>query len=261
MYGMNKLKQAVLASTMLGIVVMGLPVAFAQAVSGNAQVHAEVAKIQAPQTAVHIERNGQIKLNGKLTAMASTTLTIASWGGNWTVDASNVKVVRRFNGESSLGEMQIGDMLMVDGQASMTGLMVVARMIHDESIQTRNADFFGVISNLPTGQAGLNASSTSGFTLTVEKKGALSITTTADTKIFINGQPASTTVGLANGMYARVTGVWNTSNSSVIAATINAKTTGAIVEEAKPSFFKKFFDLFQGKRGVTQGKNEKGGKE
>ena len=234
---MNKFKQAVLASTMLGVVVMGLPVAFAQAVSGNAQVSAEVeklAKIKLPQTAVHIEPNGEIKLSGKLTAMAGTTLTVASWGGNWTVDASNVKVVRRYNGESTLGEMQVGDMLIVHGQASMSGLTVIARMIHDESIQKRGADFFGVISNL-------NASSTSSFTLTVEKKGALSITTNADTKIFINGQAASTTAGLTNGMYARVTGVWNTANSSVIAATINAKTVTALVEEAKPNFFKRFF--------------------
>lgn len=244
---MNKIKQLVLASTVLGVVVMGLPVAFAEAVSGNQQVGIEMAKAQAPQTAVHIERNGQIKLTGKLTAMASTTLTVASWGGNWTVDAAQVKVVRRFNGESNLSEMQVGDMVMIDGQASMTGLNVVARMIHDESIQKKNADFFGVISNV-------NASSTVSFTLTVDKKGPLSITTNADTKIFINGTAASTTEGITNGMYARITGVWDTTNSSVIASAVDAKTANSIVE-AKPNFFKRFFSFFKGKPESKKGKN------
>ena len=252
---MNKFKQAVLVSTMLGVVAMGLPVAFAQAVSGNAQISVEVeklAKIQLPHTAVHIERNGEAKLVGKLTAIASTTLTITSWGGNWTVDASKAKIVRRYDGTSSLSEFQVGDLISVTGQASMTGAMIIARTVHNESIQKRGADFFGVISDL-------NASSTSAFTLTVEKKGALSIMTNVDTKIFINGQAASTTANLANGMYARVTGVWNVANSSVIAATINAKTAVAIVEEAKPNFFKKFFGFLNKEK--HEDKKEKGNKD
>ncbi len=236
---MNKFKTFTLAATLAGIVVMGLPVAFAQAVAAQGDMG----------NAVHIERNGEIKLVGTLTAVSSSTLSVQSWGGIWTVDASNVKVVRRFKGESNVSELQVGDQVMIQGQASATGLTVTARMIHDESIQKRNGEFTGKISDLT---AGANASSTATFTLTTEKRGAVKVTLTADTKLMINGSLASTTAGLANGMYASVSGIWDRTNSTVIATSVNAKTAATILDEAKPNFFKRFFGLFH--------KNQKGNK-
>ncbi len=224
------------------VVAVGLPVAFAEADSATSTP----ATHQLAQMSVNVERNGNIKLVGQLTAVSGTNLTVQSWGGAWAVDASAAKIVRRFNGESNFAEYQVGDTVTVWGDASASGLTVKAKMVKDESIQKRGADFIGVIS-------GVNASSTTSFTLTVKNRGALAITVNADTKITINGQSASSTAGLTNGMYASVTGVWDTTNSTVIAATVNARTAASVLDDANPSFLQKIFRFFGG-RGKGEGK-------
>ena len=231
---MKNSKRFALASTLLGIVMMGLPVAFAETASSTAEAR------KLPQLSVNIERNGNIKLVGKLTAVSGTNLTVQSWGGNWSVDASGAKIVRRFNGEASFAEYQIGDTVTVWGEASANALTVKAKMVKDESIQKRGADFVGVIS-------GITASSTTSFTLTTQNKGALLITVNAATKISINGVLASTTAGLANGMYAQVAGVWDTNNSTVIATSVNARTAASVLDNTKPGPLKKLFNFFGGK--------------
>lgn len=224
---MNKFTRIVASSVLVGVL-MGMPLAFASAsVSGDT-------------AAVQITKSGEVKLVGKLTAISGTNLTVASWGGNWTVDASKAEIVRRFGGDAGLSEYQVNDILTVHGQASMTGMSVAAKVIKNESIQKRGANFVGVIS-------GINASSTTAFTLKTEKNGLLSITTSASTTVMINGQAASTTVGLANGMYAQVSGVWNRANSTVIASSIIARTADNVLEHAKPSLLKKLFNFGNGK--------------
>ncbi len=207
---------------------MGMPLVFAQASTGG-----DVAGVQ-------ISRSGEVKLVGKLMAISGTNLTVASWGGSWTVDASKAEVVRRFGGDSGLSEYQVNDVLMVHGQASMAGLSIVAKVIKNESIQKRGAQFFGVITDL-------NASSTTAFSLKTEKFGNLAVTASSSLKIVINGQASSSTAGLANGMYAQVSGVWDRVNSTVIANTIIARTTENAFEHAKPSLLKKLFNFKIGK--------------
>ena len=209
-----------------------MPLAFAQSAASV---------VASQKVSVHIEPNGEVKLVGKLTAISGTNLTLASWGGNWSVDASNATIVRRANGDANLSGYQVGDMIAVHGKASMTNLSVVARTIKNESVQKKErANFIGVISNL-------NASSTTSFTLTVKERGALTIMTNASTTVSINGQPASSTASLANGMFAQITGVWDGTNSTVIASSINAKTAVSVVEDVKPGILKKIFHIFGGK--------------
>ncbi len=212
---------------------MGMPLVFAQASNG------------AENAAVQITKSGEVKLVGKLTAISGTTLTVASWGGNWTVDASKAEIVRRFNGDSGLGEYQVNDILTVHGQASLTGMTVMARVVKNESIQKRGASFVGVIS-------GITASSTNAFSLKTDKNGTLAVTASSTVKVIINGQVASTTAGLTNGMYAQVSGVWDRTNSTVIATSIIARTAENALESAKPSFLKKLFNF---KNDKGQGKN------
>lgn len=191
---------------LLALSVLATSFAFAQITSSQPK----------PSFSITATPSGNVRLMGTLKSTSGTTLTVTSWGGDWSVDASNAKLLRRFGATSSLSEFQVGDELSVMGTISSSGSWsITATTVRDEWIQVKNANSYGTISNLNV--------SAGTFTLTTSGKGALQVSTSSNTKIYLNGGSA-TLSNLANGMMARVTGVWDRSMSTILANAVRART-------------------------------------
>jgi len=168
------------------------------------------------QMQVRIERSGRAQLVGTLVSVSSTTLTVTSWGGNWSVDASNAKLVRRYGGQSNLSEFQAGDYLQIQGTASSSAAWtIIATIVKDNSIQVKNVNVMGTISNL-------NASSTPGFTLTAQNGQVIQVNVTSATRIYVNGQQGALS-NLSNGISVRVKGVLDRNSKNILADRIEYK--------------------------------------
>jgi hypothetical protein len=164
-------------------------------------------------SSISIERNGNTRLMGIINSVSGTSLSIASWGGTWTVDASSAKLLRKYGGASSISEFQNGDSVTVSGIASMSSLSIVAKHVQDTSIQSKNVNPSGTISNI----------SGTSFTLTTSSK-SYQVSTDSSTKITINGKASSFT-NLAPSVVARVQGVLDRNNSSIKATRIEQTST------------------------------------
>jgi len=155
-------------------------------------------------------------MEGKLASISGTNLTVTSWGGNWNVDASSAKLARRFGGASNLTEFLAGDSLTIIGTVATTSSWTIkAKAVRNEFIQVKNANFSDTISNL----------SASGFTLTTTKQ-TIQVTVDSNTKVRLDNK-TSTFASLTNGMTAQVKGVWNRTQSTVMASNINAHSPKA----------------------------------
>jgi hypothetical protein len=163
---------------------------------------------------ISAERNGNVKLVGTLKSISGNSLTVTSWGGDWIVDASSAKLIRRLGGTSNLSEFQAGDQLSIQGTVLTSGWSVTAKKIQNLSIQVKNADFSGTIS-------ALNVSART-FILKTAKRGDLQVSVNSDAKIYINKDKAAQLSDLSNGMIARIKGVWNRNASTVLASWIRA---------------------------------------
>lgn len=167
-----------------------------------------------PQMAVTINKNGKVTLTGTIASISGNTLSVASWGGQWSVDATSAKIVRRYGGTSSLSEFQNGDQVAVQGTAAQSGWTITATNIRNNSIQTRNASFSGTISNF-------NASNQT-FTLGTTARGNVTISVSGSTTILLGGKQAAFS-SLANSPRATVSGIWGRNQSTVIASKISAR--------------------------------------
>jgi hypothetical protein len=165
---------------------------------------------------VNIGPKGNVELRGTLSSVSGNTLTIASWGGNWIVDAANAKLTRKEGGKSSgLSEFQIGDWIAVNGSVGTSSAWFIsARHVRDESLVVRKAAMSGTISNLN--------SSNSSFTFSVKNGKTASVTVNTDAKIWV-GKASSTFSGLSNGMFAEVSGLWNRTQETIFAGMVRAR--------------------------------------
>lgn len=168
-----------------------------------------------PQMMVNINPSGHAALRGTIDSVGANSLAVKSWGGLWTVNiASSTKSVRKFGGAANLSEFQKGDWVEAQGKINESAVWTIdATMVRNNSIQTRNAEFSGTISNL----------SGSSFSLATEKRGTVKVTVNADAKIMVNGK-AGAVSDLQNGMKAGVKGVWDRTQTSVAASMVSART-------------------------------------
>ena len=163
--------------------------AFAQTNSGEAPT-------ATPAMMISVSTHGSMKLEGTLASVSGTTLTINSWGGVWTVDASGAKLLRRFGGAASVSEFKQGDAMIVLGTAQQSGWAVTAKSVRDMSIQERNVRPIGTVSGL----------SGTGFTLTTAAGKSYQVSAEASTTIVMSGKSGSW-ANLANGVRVEVWGV------------------------------------------------------
>lgn len=150
----------------------------------------------------------QVSLVGKVTAINATTLTLlASNGSSYTVDVSQARFVRRFNGVMQLAEIQLNDQLYVQG--SLLGSTIRAKLVQDLSLQTRNGTFNGTVVSL----------SGNSFVLQSQNRGQQTVSVSNSTKILKGNNPA-TMADIVAGASVRVDGIWNSTNNNVNATKI-----------------------------------------
>jgi len=79
---------------------------------------------------------GRVNLRGTLVTVASTTFTVKSWGGVWTVITNASTSFRRAHERrANLSDFLPGDFLAINGQATTTALTIDARMIKNFSLR------------------------------------------------------------------------------------------------------------------------------
>lgn len=179
-----------------------------------AQDNASASTVSKPRIEVSIGSQGNVKLVGTIAAISGTTLSVSSWGGVWSVDTTNAKLVRNHGGASNLAEFKVGDRVSVHGTASTSSLSITAKSIQNESIQAKNVNPTGTISNVTA----------TTFTLSAKDGKTYSITTNANTKITLN-KSTTTLAGLLTSVAVRVDGVINRNDNSIIASRVSQDTT------------------------------------
>lgn len=167
----------------------------------------------APFMSISALRTGNVKLEGTLVSASGSTLTVASWGGNWSVDASSAKLLRRFGGSSTPSEFQAGDQLIVWGSMQTGAWSIAAKQIQDYSIQVRNVSPYGTVSNV----------SATGFTLTTSNSKVYQVTLGSNVVVVINGKK-STESSIVNGSKAQVSGVLDRNLSTITATRVRDTT-------------------------------------
>lgn len=103
-----------------------LPLGLAAAIGGGA-VSLALAESNQNQSSSHpamileVNSKGKILLRGTVESVASSTLTLKSWGGTWTIKtSSDTKIHPKANGTSTLSAFEKGDFVGVTGQVSET---------------------------------------------------------------------------------------------------------------------------------------------
>lgn len=187
-------------------------------------------KIVSPQDSkfsVVVKQDGAVKIQGKVvtspSAVASANrISVQSWFGTYTVDTTNAKVIRRYGGQGSITDIQIGDMVVFDGKANQTDMVITATLIRDLSAWTKDVDWVGDISNIDQ--------STRTFTFTIpgsanqdRKPAVLKVTVSADAKIRVGNSEVPFT-SLVNGMRARVYGIYNVNTQTITARRVDARS-------------------------------------
>ena len=173
--------------------------------------------VHMPGQTLSISASGRATLGGTIDSLGTNSLTVKSWGGDWTISiSSSTKLLRRYDGSSSLSEFHQGDTVNVNGMADASAAWTIdATKVQDLSIQTRNATFTGTISNV----------SGSSFDLASKNRGTQHVTVNSDATITIDGQ-SGVISGLQNSMTVEVSGVWNSTQSTIAASKVTARTPG-----------------------------------
>jgi hypothetical protein len=178
---------------------------------------------------VSIGTNGHATLRGTVTAAASSSVSVKSWGGVWTVQiAATTKVTPHQGAANDVSSIKIGDTISVKGTAvADAGLTIRAKTVNDPAMEkvleqekktnknaikdfgkTVKSIFEGVVSNL----------SGHSFTLTTGGGGVFTVQTSAATK-FLNNRflSLSGSSTISNNDHVRVFG---TNASGTITAQI-----------------------------------------
>ncbi len=163
---------------------------------------------------VTINHSGHAVLEGGLVSISGNVLTVASWGGNWSVDVGSARLLNQSGRNANLSEFQSGDQLLIIGAAGDGAWSITAKIVRNRSIRTIFASLRGTISSL-------NATSKT-FSLVTSQSGNVQINVDANTNIFVNGQHSAFS-DLVNGMTASVYGVWDRNKSTVMAKSITAR--------------------------------------
>lgn len=149
--------------------------------------------------------------NGQLTAKSGTTLTVSKDGKSYSVSTDgSTKLRRRFWGNATLGEMQVGDSLNVYGRwTDDAHTMVVASLIRDISIQKRNGVFFGAVQSI------------SGDTIVIQTpaRGTETITLSAKTKLTNRKGGSIAKSDIKVGDRIRVRGLWDSQAHTITEVT------------------------------------------
>ncbi|RJQ28569.1 hypothetical protein C4571_03440 [Candidatus Parcubacteria bacterium] len=92
--------------------------------------------LEMPGLKIEITPSGNALLQGTLTGITSSSLTVKSWGGVWTARlSSSTELMRRFGGKANLSEFKVGDVTRVRGKIDANASFTIdASSVRDFSI-------------------------------------------------------------------------------------------------------------------------------
>lgn len=185
-----------------------------------------VASPQDSKFTVSVKQDGTVKIQGKVVASPTAVATanrisVQSWFGVYTVDTTNAKVIRRYGGQGTISDIQIGDMIVFDGKANQNDMTITATVIRDLSAWTKDVNWVGDISNIDQ--------TSRSFTFTIpsspnmdRKPITLKVIVNSDAKVRVGNSEVPFT-SLVNGMRARVYGLYNANTQSITARRVDAR--------------------------------------
>lgn len=222
---MFTLQKTAIALGTAGLLAVGGGV-FAQTASSTTPSMPERPAIHAEKPMiVTINPNGKVLLRGKVVSTSTTTMTVASWGGNWIVTISPTTDISPR--DTGIGSIKQGDIVGVQGTIDQNANWTIhatlvrdwterqtihqevkenIKSVHEEMKAETPKTHQGTVSNL-SGQA---------FTLTTENA-AYSVSLTANAKILAKNWHTLDWSKVQNGDTVRV---WGPISSSTISASI-----------------------------------------
>lgn len=173
-----------------------------------------------------INKNGGVTMQGKIISLSSSVndsadsqsqFVVASWFGNYTVEARNAKIINVAGNSVGYSEMKVGDLVKIQGLASLTGPFITAQSIK----------YYSSVSSVPTVSSlrgviveDQSASIIRSFIL-VSENTKVRIITNSDVEVIVDGKSTSYDQ-IKNGMTAVVYGSYNADSSAFIAKRIEA---------------------------------------
>ena len=117
------------------LAVFGMVGLFASAGVAFAQTAAATPAAASQPMVLQVNTNGDVLMRGTISLVASDSLTVKSWGGEWTVQVpSSAKVIPAAPQGAALSGFQTGDFVGVLGTVdSNSNLTINARLVHDWS--------------------------------------------------------------------------------------------------------------------------------
>lgn len=187
--------------------------------------------------------NRAIIVNGKVTSISGTTLSVEKDSKTYTVNTdSDTQFRRKFWGKSSLDEFSVGNMVNVIGHwTDDAHTTVLAKQVRNLSIQKRYGIFFGVVKSL----------SANGWVMSTvsEKRADQTVTVSSTTKFTNRKEETISQSDVKIGARVRVRGLWDSSANTVtevsavkdfslpvkVATTVTPTVTATITETIAPT--------------------------
>lgn len=167
---------------------------------------ATVLAASATPTAELLARKNIGKLDGTITAIGATSITVNKVTINIT---PSTILLRKFGGPAKLAEFSVGDQIMTIGMWNADKTILTARLLRNLSIQKHKATFVGVVKSL-------NAT---GFVVSPEKRSEQKVSVTLLTKYVGRAEKPITLADIKVGDKVMVRGLWDTKLNTVTEVT------------------------------------------
>jgi len=149
-------------------------------------------------------RQRKVLVNATITEINGKIINVTKDSTTYTVDATNARIVRKFDAKADFSEVLTGDIINVWG--TLDGTTVTARKIKDLSIQKAHGVFSGTIKSID--------STAKTFVLQSNKRGDQTAHVTDSTRIKQKGQTKAF-ADLQVGNNIQVKGTWNKTHNKI----------------------------------------------
>ena len=105
-------KKAIIASALVLVATVAVPV-FAQTTNMTPTTAVTPATTASEQPILEVGAAGKVLMRGTIASISSTTLTVNSWGGTWTVDLASGAEILPATANSNLSQFSVGDFVGV----------------------------------------------------------------------------------------------------------------------------------------------------
>jgi len=145
------------------------------------------------------------------------TIPVTIKNTSYTIDATNAKIVRRYNATAEFSEIMQNDKLKIWGTLSADRKTITATKIRDNSIQKLGASFHGIITDITYIGTGTTDPTYpyQHFSLHTRNRGDQIAKVTNNTVVKKYRGVAKTITDLQNSYDVTVKGIWNRANNVI----------------------------------------------